>query len=50
MIPVWATWSVCKSYALKSTAMSTDHHLAWVHPDREGKGAQESLLEPGNVE
>ena len=37
MIPVWATWSVRKFYALKSTAMSTDHHLAWVHPDREEK-------------
>ena len=50
MIQVWATWSVRKSYGLKSTAMSTDHHLAWVHPDREEKGAQEGLLEPGNVE
>ena len=50
MIPVWATWSVRKSYALKSTAISTDHYLAWVHPDREGKGAQEGLFEPGNVE
>ena len=26
--------------------MSTDHHLAWVHPDREENGAQEGLLEP----
>ena len=42
--------TVRKSYALKSTAMSTDHHVAWVHPDREGKGAQGSLLEPSNVQ
>ena len=50
MIPVWGTWSVCKTYALKSMAMSTDYHLGWVHPDREGKGAQEGLFKPGNVE
>lgn len=30
--------------------MSTDRNLVWVHPDREEKGAQEGLLEPGNVE
>ena len=36
-------------YALKSTAMSTDHHLALVHADKE-KGAQEGLLEHRNVE
>ena len=50
MIPVWATWSVSNSYGLTSTAMSTDHHLAWMHPDRREEGAQEGLLEPGNVE
>ena len=37
-------------HGLKSTSMSTDLHLAWAHPGREEKGAQEGLLEHGNVE